>query len=141
MGAPRQPITTGSGLDKIAAASEAGSKAPSAPGSRRSMPPSTRSEATKPPSTRQFAQAYQAFYDVDNLNDAAMDKVRQIKNGTLPKATSTAQPSNHRLSTGLRQDPNFRANMARFHGSDTCEEDEFYKNYRAFYGGQTPSVN
>ena len=31
--------------------------------------------------------------------------------------------------------------MARFHGADATEEDDFYKNYRAFYGGATPSVN
>ena len=27
----------------------------------------------KPPDTRQFAKAYQAFFDVDNLNDAQME--------------------------------------------------------------------
>lgn len=40
----------------------------------------------------------------------------------------------------MRQDPNFKANCARFHGAEASPEDEFYKNYRAFYGGATPNV-
>jgi len=30
--------------------------------------------------------------------------------------------------------------MARFHGDTGSKEDEFFKNYRAFYGGATPNV-
>ena len=68
-----------------------------------------------------------------------MDQVRAIKNGT--SGIQKSVPRSHRLNTGLRSDPNFKANQARFHGIEASKEDEFYKNYRAFYGGATPSVN
>ena len=95
----------------------------------------------KPPNTRQFAEAYKAFYDVDGLNDSAMDHVRALKKGEKgANAGSAAVPKSFRISTSVRQDPNFRANQARFHGTEAPVEDEFYKNYRAFYGGATPNV-
>lgn len=95
------------------------------------------------PSTRQFAVAYKAFYDVEDLNESTMDKVRAIKNKTygLGGNESGAVAGNHRINTGMRQDPNFKANLARFHGAEANPEDDFYKNYRAFYGGATPNVN
>ena len=92
------------------------------------------------PDTRQFAVNYKAFYDVDDLNESTMDKVRAIKNGHGVLGTG-AVAGNHRINTGMRQDPNFKANLARFHGTEACPEDDFYKNYRAFYGGATPNVN
>ena len=33
------------------------------------------------------------------------------------------------------------ANAARFLGDEPKENDEMYKNYRAFYGGATPAIN
>ena len=99
------------------------------------------SSSQKPPNTRQFAQAYKAFFDVEGGNDEAiMEKARAIKNNKMPGASQTA-PKNFRINTGMRQDPNFRANMARFHGCEASADDEIYKNYRAFYGGATPNVN
>ena len=69
-----------------------------------------------------------------------MEQARLLKNGKLP-TNSGSVPRSTRLSTSMKQDPNFRANLARFHGEDAPEADEFYKNYRAYYGGATPSVN
>ena len=46
-----------------------------------------------------------------------------------------------RITTGMRSDPNFVANMRRFQGEQPTERDEMYKNYRAFYGGATPALN
>jgi len=92
----------------------------------------------RPPSTRQFAQAYKAFYDVPEMGqDSALAQVRAIRNS----GASQTAPKSFRLATGLRQDPNFRANQAAFHGSEANQEDAIYKNYRAFYGGATPNVN
>jgi len=101
------------------------------------------SSCQKPPSTRQFAQAYKAFYDVDNMNDAAMDQARAIKNGSYAGGAGLSQtaPKSFRIKTGTREDPNFRANEARFHGTESTPDDEIYKNYRAFYGGATPNVH
>ena len=73
-----------------------------------------------------------------------MDQVRSVKNRAYPGASQTAaapQRNGSRISTGMREDPNFRANLARFHGGVASEEDEVYKNYRAFFGGATPNVN
>ena len=33
------------------------------------------------------------------------------------------------------------ANAARFLGDEPKENDEMYKNYRAFYGSETPNVH
>ena len=74
-----------------------------------------------------------------------MDQVRSIKNRAFPGAAQTAaapqRSGSFRINTGLREDPNFRANLARFNGVEASQEDEIYKNYRAFYGGATPNVN
>ena len=97
------------------------------------------SASGKAPDTRAFARAYGAFYDVDRINSSHMDKVRAIKNGGA--SSQTAVPRSYRVNTSTREDPNFRANLARFHGAEAKPEDEIYKNYRAFYGGATPNVN
>ena len=39
----------------------------------------------------------------------------------------------------MQQDPNFQANRDRFYGAEANENNEFYKNYRAFYAS-TPQV-
>ena len=39
----------------------------------------------------------------------------------------------------MLQDPNFQANKDRFYGESSNENNEFYKNYRAFYAS-TPQV-
>ncbi len=97
-------------------------------------------DSNRPPSTRQFAQAYKAFYDTPDMSqDSALQQVRAIKGRNA--AASMTVPKSFRLATGLRQDPNFRANMAAFHGAEASQEDDIYKNYRAFYGGATPNVN
>ena len=72
------------------------------------------------PSTRQFAVAYKAFYDVEDLNESTMEKVRAIKNKTygLGGNDGGAVAGSHRINTGMRQDPNFKANLARFHGAE-----------------------
>ena len=44
-----------------------------------------------------------------------------------------------RINTGMLQDPNFQANKDRFYGESSNENNEFYKNYRAFYAS-TPQV-
>ena len=64
--------------------------------------------------------------------------MRTIKNGN--KQASQTVPRSYRIDTAVREDPNFRANQARFHGTEVTKEDEFYKDYRAFYGGATPNV-
>ena len=64
-----------------------------------------------------------------------------MKNGKTVGAGNKSVPRSHRLNTGMRSDPNFKANQARFHGVEASKEDDFYKDYRAFYGGATPSVN
>ena len=69
-----------------------------------------------------------------------MDQARAIKNGQVPGASQTV-PRSFRISTSVRQDPNFRSNLARFHGTEANPEDDIYKNYRAFYGGATPNVH
>lgn len=66
--------------------------------------------------------------------------MRSLKNGTKAGSASTAVPRSFRIGSNVRLDPNFRANQARFHGVEGAEPDEFYKNYRAFYGGATPNV-
>jgi hypothetical protein len=71
--------------------------------------------------------------------DSALEQVRAIKGRNA--GGSMTVPKSYRLATGLREDPNFRANMAAFHGTEAKAEDDIYKNYRAFYGGATPNVN
>ena len=86
-------------------------------------------------------KAYKAFYDIGDMSDQAMmDQARAIKNGGAQGGSQTAAPRSFRISTSVRQDPNFRANLARFHGTEATQDDEIYKNYRAFYGGATPNV-
>ena len=76
------------------------------------------------------------------MNDAAMDQARAIKNGAYGSSgLSQTAPKSFRINTGVRADPNFRANLARFHGTEANPDDEIYKNYRAFYGGATPNVH
>lgn len=99
------------------------------------------SGSNKPPNTRQFANAYKAFFDVPEINDDAMAQVRVLKNGGQVHSRRHTNGAEFRISTGVKEDPNFKANAARFHGTEASKEDEMYKNYRAFYGGATPNVN
>lgn len=71
--------------------------------------------------------------------DAALAQVRAMKNGGA--AQPKAGGDGGRINTGMREDPRFRANAAKFHGGEISENDKFYSNYRAFYGGATPNVN
>jgi len=45
-----------------------------------------------------------------------------------------------RLSTGVKNDPEFQVNQAKFFGAPTEPDKEYYKNYRNFYRGCTPQV-
>ena len=112
--------------------------------SQSKMESGTKSHGSKPPSTRQFTKAYAQFYDVqeDNLNDKALQKVKDLKDGKSVNAASSQGQSNQgRINTNYRQDPNFQANIKRFLGNEPQEKEEMYKNYRAFYGGATPAMN
>ena len=64
------------------------------------------SQSTKPPSTRQFAKAYAQFYDIqeEKLNDKALKKVKDLKDGISVSATGAAQATvqGGRITTGLR---------------------------------------
>ena len=53
----------------------------------------TLSQSTKPPSTRQFAKAYANFYDIreEKLNDKALKKVKDLKDGKSVSAVTATQ--------------------------------------------------
>ena len=77
----------------------------SLPGSTRSLARASESgRSNKVPSTRQFAVSYRAFYDVEDLNESTMDKVRAIKNKTygIVENEGGAVVGNHRINTGMR---------------------------------------
>ena len=102
--------------------------------SHRSNVASQREELT---STRRFTNNYAAFYNVPNLNEDQATKAKAVRAQLNEKKGAVNVQA--RLNTGMLQDPNFQANKDRFYGESFNENNEFYKNYRAFYAS-TPQV-
>ena len=71
-----------------------------------------------------------------------MRKVKDLKDGkSVNSGRYQKGTDGYRITTNQRNDPNFKANMSRFLGDEPTEKDHMYKNYRAFYGGATPSIS
>ena len=131
----KRSFMSGSGIDRLSShhsqqkmihqQSEAAS-------SRRSVPP---------PSTRRFANNYAAFYDIGTLDEGQYQKARALKRGEIPiqKAHNGSAQKNQLQSSAYSKNLNFVANAGNFFGQKD-EETEFYKNFRSFYGGDTPTV-
>lgn len=41
----------------------------------------------------------------------------------------------------MKEDPKFKANLAKFMGHEPSSQDKMYANYRAFYGAATPGLD
>ena len=105
------------------------------PSQRSQVPQSNRSV---PSSTRRFANNYAAFYNVQNLNEDNYNQAKAMKQNLGGQKLDLGS-KNPRLNTGIVEDPNFKANKARFYGAPPKETEEFYKAQRAFYAS-TPLV-
>ena len=77
------------------------------------------------------------------MNAQHMQKVKDVKDGKTTGNVSVGGVGlgKARITTGMKQDPYFVANMSRFIGEEPKEKDNMYQNYRAFYGGATPAMN